>query len=382
MSVILASHETIRPPQIRLYDDEGCIDGFAGGGGTSAGIERVLGRSPDVAINHDPEALAMHEANHPETRHIPSNIRAVRYQTLLPGKRCGFAWFSPDCTYHSKARGGKPFRDRNRARRIRGLAWEAVRCAEAIHKYITGAGPFLGYALHQYHLMADAPNFADKPVRLFRTKRGIQFFGHVHEQPEQKPDEGIVPALELTDVKIIHLGYTIDAVRREKMLHRNLDLLKAEIASDTPRELAKVLVLRDYVNLAQIERERGSSKDVQYLRSAVRLFQREFADPTNRNHAIAWPFYQTALNALKAGVHVSWSFGAAPGALQGRPKGETFRAIDAAEMERIVSHRVRTWTDQLTPTPLHCDPSVTRNGDGGWGLLPSIHEDASEAVPV
>jgi DNA (cytosine-5)-methyltransferase 1 len=117
---------------IRLFDDEGCIDGFAGGGGVSTGIEMILGRSPDVAINHDAEALSMHETNHPATRHVHSNIRAVRYQTLLPGQRCGFAWFSPDCTYHSKARGGKPFRDRNRTRRIRGLAWEAVRCAEAI----------------------------------------------------------------------------------------------------------------------------------------------------------------------------------------------------------------------------------------------------------
>jgi DNA (cytosine-5)-methyltransferase 1 len=52
---------------------------------------------------------------------------------VLPaGKRCGLAWFSPDCTFHSKARGGKPFRDPLRARRIRGLAWEAVRCVKAL----------------------------------------------------------------------------------------------------------------------------------------------------------------------------------------------------------------------------------------------------------
>lgn len=121
-----------RPPQVRLYADEIVIDGFAGGGGTSTGIETVLGRSPDIAINHDPVALAMHEANHPDTRHITSNIREVSYRTEAGGRPVGVAWFSPDCTYHSKARGGKPFRDRNRARRIRGLAWEAVRCAEEV----------------------------------------------------------------------------------------------------------------------------------------------------------------------------------------------------------------------------------------------------------
>jgi DNA (cytosine-5)-methyltransferase 1 len=120
-----------RAPQIRVYD-EAIIDGFAGGGGTSTGIEMALGRSPDIAINHDPIALAMHEANHPETDHIVSNIRAVRYERLLPGKRVGLLWLSPDCTFHSKARGGKPFRDPLRARRIRGLAWEAVRAVKAL----------------------------------------------------------------------------------------------------------------------------------------------------------------------------------------------------------------------------------------------------------
>ena len=124
-----------RDPLVRLLlgDDEVFIDGFAGGGGTSTGIEMALGRSPDIAINHDAEALAMHEANHPTTRHIKTNIKNVNWHRLLPkGQRCGAAWFSPDCTFHSKARGGKPFRDRNRARRIRGLVWEMVRCAVAV----------------------------------------------------------------------------------------------------------------------------------------------------------------------------------------------------------------------------------------------------------
>ena len=125
----MKSRKTCRPPVISLYDDEVCIDGFAGGGGTSTGIEMALGRSPDIAVNHDAEALAMHEANHPTTHHIRSNIKKVNWHAVLEGRRCGFAWFSPDCTFHSKARGGKPFRNRNRARRIRGLAWEMVRCA-------------------------------------------------------------------------------------------------------------------------------------------------------------------------------------------------------------------------------------------------------------
>jgi DNA (cytosine-5)-methyltransferase 1 len=91
----------------------------------------ALGRSPDVAINHDPIALAMHEANHPNTGiSLEHPQRPLRDRAGRQALR--FAWFSPDCTHHSKARGGKPFRDPRRARRIRGLAWEVVRCAVAI----------------------------------------------------------------------------------------------------------------------------------------------------------------------------------------------------------------------------------------------------------
>lgn len=108
------------------------VDSFAGGGGTSTGIEMALGRSPDVAINHDAEAIRMHMANHPKTRHYVSNVWDVDPLEATGGKPVALFWMSPDCTYHSKARGGKPHRDRNKARRVRGLPWVAVRWAKAV----------------------------------------------------------------------------------------------------------------------------------------------------------------------------------------------------------------------------------------------------------
>lgn len=51
-----------------IRPDELVVDCFAGGGGASTGIETALGRPIDIAINHDPQAIAMHVANHPETR--------------------------------------------------------------------------------------------------------------------------------------------------------------------------------------------------------------------------------------------------------------------------------------------------------------------------
>ncbi|TIN66674.1 MAG: DNA cytosine methyltransferase, partial [Mesorhizobium sp.] len=53
------------------------MDSFAGGGGASTGIEMALGRSPDIAINHNPAALALHEANHPQTLHLSENVYKV-----------------------------------------------------------------------------------------------------------------------------------------------------------------------------------------------------------------------------------------------------------------------------------------------------------------
>lgn len=122
----------MRAPVVRLHHDELVIDSFAGGGGASTGLEWALGRSPDIAVNHDSRAIAMHQANHPRTRHLISNVFAVDWIAECAGRRVALFWLSPDCTYHSIARGGKPFRDRNLANRIRGLAWIAPKVAKLV----------------------------------------------------------------------------------------------------------------------------------------------------------------------------------------------------------------------------------------------------------
>src|SRR4051812_20260173 len=97
-----------RSPEIRIFDDELIVDSFAGGGGASLGIEMALGRSPDIAVNHDPKAIAMHAANHPKTKHLCGDVWNVDPAKVCAGKRVALAWFSPDCKHFSKAKGGKP----------------------------------------------------------------------------------------------------------------------------------------------------------------------------------------------------------------------------------------------------------------------------------
>lgn len=101
------------------------VDNFAGGGGASTGIEAAIGRDVDVAINHDDEAIAMHVANHPRTRHHCQSIWSIDPldAVTIDGvpQPVLLAWFSPDCTHHSNARGGKP-----REKGIRDLAWVVI----------------------------------------------------------------------------------------------------------------------------------------------------------------------------------------------------------------------------------------------------------------
>jgi DNA (cytosine-5)-methyltransferase 1 len=108
-------------------EDEIIVDSFAGGGGASTGIEMALGRSPDYAINHDAEALALHAANHPNTVHLSENIYKVDPMDVVGKRKVGLLWASPDCKHFSKAKGGAPVK-----RNIRDLAWTVVLWAERV----------------------------------------------------------------------------------------------------------------------------------------------------------------------------------------------------------------------------------------------------------
>lgn len=103
------------------------IDCFAGGGGASVGIEMALGKPVDIAINHDPEAIRMHKVNHPDAIHLTEDIFKVDLQKYVKGRKVALMWASPDCTSHSKAKGGQP-----RKRGLRILPWAVYKHAKQI----------------------------------------------------------------------------------------------------------------------------------------------------------------------------------------------------------------------------------------------------------
>lgn len=103
------------------------VDNFAGGGGASTGIEMALGRSPEIAINHDPDAISMHTVNHPTTEHYCESVWDIVPRDVVAGRPVGLVWLSPDCKHFSKAKGSTPV-----SKKIRGLAWVTMRWAATV----------------------------------------------------------------------------------------------------------------------------------------------------------------------------------------------------------------------------------------------------------
>jgi DNA (cytosine-5)-methyltransferase 1 len=128
MTVFQKAHKlaTEQSPSLALpFEQELIVDLFAGGGGASKGIARAW-REPDVAVNHNEIALAVHRANHPTTAHYVADVFEVDPLLATRGLPVALLWASPDCKHFSKAKGGAP-----RDRKVRGLAWVVIRWLHA-----------------------------------------------------------------------------------------------------------------------------------------------------------------------------------------------------------------------------------------------------------
>lgn len=244
---------------------------------------------------------------------------------------------------------------------------EHLEHAERLRRYLTGAGPYLGYVIRQQHLMLDAPQFHDKPARLFRTKRGVRFYGAVHEQPETAPDAGVWPSLELPDLDIIHLGYHRDEGRRAKLLARNLPLLKKQLEAPQAerRRLDIVLFIRDCANIAQFELEAArqvTPKARTHAEAGIAAYVKHLSDPADKYHSLARPFYETCLHVAGRGFEVGWALAAGQPMLQGKLAPEKFRVADLAEAERELQARMAAILAPFRPVAVPTLPCVRRTG--------------------
>lgn len=111
------------------------VDLYCGSGGSSTGLIQAVKakgyRVKLLAINHWKVAIATHSANHPDVEHLCTGVdqvdpRQLQRDGVLP-KTIDILWASPECTFHSRARGGKPIDDQKRA-----TAWCVLRWVEAL----------------------------------------------------------------------------------------------------------------------------------------------------------------------------------------------------------------------------------------------------------
>ncbi|UYZ38980.1 DNA cytosine methyltransferase (plasmid) [Clostridium beijerinckii] len=165
--------------------DEIIVDNFAGGGGASTGIELAIGHSVEIAINHDPAAIAMHKANHPTTEHYLESVWEVDPIKAVRGRKVALCWFSPDCKHFSRAKGKTPVHNN-----IRGLAWVAIKWAAKVRprvimlenvKEFKTWGPLLKNEKGEYY-----PNPKKKGVTFKRFVKSLRKLGYDVEWRELK----------------------------------------------------------------------------------------------------------------------------------------------------------------------------------------------------
>ena len=232
--------------------------------------------------------------------------------------------------------------------------------AHALHHYLEG-GIFTGYGVKQNHLQLDMGVTFDTPIRVFRRQPDIEFYGCVHEQPQQGDCNGdILPALQLNDVQIAHTGYLTERVRRDKALRRNLPLLIRDGEVFPERRLHQLLVLRDHLNLAQWDSDaRGGLTDTgrNHLRKVVELFETHFADPSDKYHPLAYPFYEAAVKQVSGAMEVEVAFAAQVQGLKGRAKPERVWVRHAGQIPVLLRNLQAQWLKLfLPPPPIDVEP--------------------------
>lgn len=229
---------------------------------------------------------------------------------------------------------------------------ETLEGAAHLRKHLE-SGPFNGYALRQNHLMLDAPQHFDTPVRVFRRRPDIQFYGCVHEQPQMGDCNGeIIPALEIVDVQIAHVGYRTEQGRKVKS-DRNLPLLLANRSRFPTRRLNGVLEVRECAIRGNDALRRGEQAEAARLfTQAILAFEKDYGDPTDRTGQLARPFYEMALSHLPESWEFEYAFAGSPQELNGkRAQLKRVRVRRYEDIEAIIMAAVRDAKTGMQGTP-------------------------------
>ncbi len=235
---------------------------------------------------------------------------------------------------------------------------ETLEGAVNLRRYLE-AGPFNGYAIHQIHLMTDSPAHSDTPVRVFRRLPSIQFYGCVHEQPQMGDCNGdIIPALELADVTIAHIGYRTEGLRRQKA-GRNRPLLRANDLRFPTRRLNGVLTVRELVLQGNDAVAMGQLAEAEALYGqAITLFEAGYLDPADKTAQLGRPFYEQALKYLNGAWEFEYSFAGSPAhiaaGVKARPKRVRVRSFE--DIKALLLHEIDQAGKKMVGVPPDTTP--------------------------
>lgn len=243
---------------------------------------------------------------------------------------------------------------------------DEVLCGELdLGKYLDGP-VFSAMVIPQNHLHLDRAMHTDIPARVFRKGRDIRFYGCIHEQPQMGHVNGdITPLLRLTDVQIAHTGYLHEALRRHKVVTRNLPLLIRDRQEFPDRELGALLVLREHVNLGtwELERTRGAMTPTiqHHFAQAVGIYEQSFADTTNKYHGLAQPFYEQALRMVSGSIEIEIGVACGVGGLgDAHAKPIRLWARTPAQVRAILHQRIDEMLAKIDATPaIDVEPIAT-----------------------
>lgn len=232
-----------------------------------------------------------------------------------------------------------------------------------LRRYLDGE-LYQGFVLHQTHLYIDGPPTFDIPVRLFRNTGAVQFYGCVHEQPQDGDcNADIFPTLAPADVKIAHTGYLTQEGREEKRVERNLPLLIRDAQVFPDRILGKVLMCRESVIQADKWRAMAGGQLTPKARQgylhALQFFIDLFDDPGHKYHRLARPWYETALQHLGLGWEQEIALAGKQGGMQGRhAQPARLWVRDADEYRRVAAFMVDSVAKAMAPLTFITDPDA------------------------
>lgn len=241
---------------------------------------------------------------------------------------------------------------------------ETVIDGHDLWKYLQDGGPFLGYQLHQTHLMMDAFPTFDRPVRVFKVRDDIRFYGVVHEQPQQGDSNGdIWPVLDLVDTKIAHTGYLTEDVRRDKMVNRNRALLKRDVERFPDRRLGKLLWVREFTQMGQMAEEQfgvGCVESRHAYTQAIALYEQEFASPSDKFHGLGRPFYETAVQRVVGAIEFDLALAGKVGGIgkEHKAKSERVWVRRMDQLRPLIDHRIKQLEDAQKPDLPNVEPVI------------------------